>query len=126
MPSARICIDCARTIDASVAVRSRCPACLAGYKAEKAKQPENRSPESLARRAAHQAVVGTYRWKKTARLAKARDGGCRRCGTSRNLQVHHLTPLSSGGAPFDLDNLVTLCGSCHAQVEAAARRRRVA
>jgi hypothetical protein len=30
------------------------------------------------------------------------------------LQVHHVTLISEGGERYALDNLITLCSSCHA------------
>ena len=45
----------------------------------------------------------------------ARDGWrCQSCGSSRNLQVHHLRARSKLGddAP---QNLITLCAECHAR-----------
>ena len=37
---------------------------------------------------------------------------CLKCGSSNRLTVHHLTPVRDGG-PNTVDNLVTLCESCH-------------
>lgn len=31
----------------------------------------------------------------------------------RDLEVHHITPVSEGGDKYDLNNLVTLCLPCH-------------
>jgi len=42
-----------------------------------------------------------------------RDGWrCQGCGASQNLQVHHLIRRSKLGADA-LDNLITLCATCH-------------
>lgn len=41
-----------------------------------------------------------------------RDGGCRVCGSTRNLDIHHVTHWSAGG-PTDPSNLVTVCSRCH-------------
>ena len=40
---------------------------------------------------------------------------CVACGTTDNLNQHHLVPRSLGGSDDD-SNLLTLCGSCHAKV----------
>lgn len=53
---------------------------------------------------------------KTRREVLARDRHrCRRkgCDHTRFLEVHHIVPRSRGGGN-DLDNLITLCSSCHA------------
>ena len=51
------------------------------------------------------------------RKAFERDGfECRHCGKHdwRGLSVHHVVHLGRGGSDA-VDNLVTLCGDCHAQ-----------
>lgn len=39
---------------------------------------------------------------------------CAACGSTINLQYHHLIPRSLGGSD-DETNLITLCGECHAK-----------
>ena len=42
-----------------------------------------------------------------------RDGWkCQSCGSSLNLQIHHLIPRSKLG-PDASENLITLCNNCH-------------
>ena len=50
-------------------------------------------------------------------IALRRDNStCQHCGnTEPDLQVHHLIPKQEGGQD-SLDNLVTLCASCHHQI----------
>ena len=38
---------------------------------------------------------------------------CELCGSSRTLEAHHIVPLCCGG-PDSLDNLIAVCGKCHA------------
>ncbi len=41
---------------------------------------------------------------------------CIKCGSSHNLQVHHILPYSEyPDKRFDIDNGVTLCDKCHAK-----------
>ena len=40
------------------------------------------------------------------------DQSCVRCGDNRQLEVHHITPVSDDGTN-DPENLATLCHSCH-------------
>lgn len=55
-------------------------------------------------------------WQRVRRAVLARDGGrCQHCGSTQHLQVHHIIPLSHGGARTDPRNLVTLCARCHAR-----------
>lgn len=69
-----------------------------------------------------------------ARKAKARDGyQCQRCGVKgppRNpagppLVAHHKVPLAYGG-PNTLENMTTLCKSCHDAVESLTRQQQQA
>jgi 5-methylcytosine-specific restriction endonuclease McrA len=42
-----------------------------------------------------------------------RDGWrCQRCGSSNNLEVHHMRPRSRQGDDTET-NLITLCANCH-------------
>ena len=43
---------------------------------------------------------------------------CKRCGgkpyhDDQPPEVHHIVPVSKGGAEFDMDNCETLCWTCH-------------
>lgn len=40
------------------------------------------------------------------------DHECQRCGADENLTVRHRTPPAAGGS-HELDNLTTICESCH-------------
>lgn len=69
-------------------------------------------------------------WKKQKDLARGRDGfSCQVCGRPEGNQahhVHHKTPFrqfSSLAEANRLDNLITLCPSCHSRAETAVRLR---
>jgi hypothetical protein len=50
-----------------------------------------------------------------------RDGNrCRNCGANAKLSVHHIVKARNGGRDT-LDNLVTLCASCHRRADAKAK-----
>jgi Holliday junction DNA helicase RuvB len=56
------------------------------------------------------------------RKVLARDGHkCRLCGSRHRLHIHHIIPVSMGGLT-ELDNLITLCRSCHARAHAGLVR----
>ena len=56
----------------------------------------------------------TDEWQRTRREVRLRDGRhCFCCGREAQLDVHHIRPVRSGGAPFDLNNLASVCRSCH-------------
>jgi hypothetical protein len=41
---------------------------------------------------------------------------CLKCGSSKNLHVHHNIPVFAGGEKYEKRNLTTLCQNCHYQV----------
>ena len=46
-------------------------------------------------------------------------GKCELCGSKRNLEVHHIVPRVCGINGVDIDdtdNLIVLCGACHAHL----------
>ena len=54
---------------------------------------------------------------KWAKKVKERDGyKCQKCGSTENLQAHHIVPWlqdDAGRLRYDLNNGVTLCRTCH-------------
>ena len=53
--------------------------------------------------------------KEMKRLIIGRDNSaCLKCGSTKNLNVDHITPLSRGG-DNGYDNLQTLCSSCNSK-----------
>lgn len=86
-------------------------------------------------------VRSSRRWKRVERAARERDGGrCTyglqigergaghypdgRCPVTEGLSGHHVVPIEDGGAPYDLDNVRTLCAPHHARKEAEIRREK--
>ena len=73
-------------------------------------------------------IYNTLLWQLARRRALSRDGS--RCTVARllggecspSLDVHHIRPVSEGGAPFDQENLATVCDSHHPIWEALRRR----
>jgi len=66
-------------------------------------------------------------WQQQRQLALARDGHrCRTCTAEGLLHVHHIRPFreyTSYRQANQLDNLVTLCPSCHRRAEAGQQAR---
>jgi len=57
---------------------------------------------------------GAGQWVRNRVAALKRDRVCVRCGLKKRLHVHHLVHWSHGQKdPHALDNLQTLCASCH-------------
>lgn len=62
----------------------------------------------------HRRVMQSGEWRVVRERVLERDRKrCQECGHGENLHVHHITPLSEGGEKYDMDNLVTLCQTCH-------------
>ena len=57
-----------------------------------------------------------HKWRDFSRLeCLKRDGyKCVKCNSTRHLVAHHIVPLKDGGKD-SLDNLETMCNSCHAR-----------
>jgi 5-methylcytosine-specific restriction endonuclease McrA len=53
-------------------------------------------------------------WPRVRREHLLKEPVCIACGRSKDLEVHHVLPLSHGGAELDPTNLITLCADpCH-------------
>jgi hypothetical protein len=53
-------------------------------------------------------------WTTSRRATLARDKHCQKCGTADHLEVHHIKERVYGGTD-ELDNLIALCETCHAE-----------
>jgi 5-methylcytosine-specific restriction endonuclease McrA len=72
-------------------------------------------------------VTASKEWQKVRALVRRRDRGCQLAGEGDcygKLEVHHLVPVRSGGAPYDLANLVLVCRAHHEVIETKAREAR--
>jgi len=77
----------------------------------------------------HKEVYNTRRWRKVRELALKRDGGlCQMCLAEGRIVkadvVDHIVEIKDGGAAYDLDNLQSLCHSCHNKKTAQERKYR--
>ena len=54
-------------------------------------------------------------WDEQRRLVIERDKHCKNCGRENNLDVHHIIPFQLSKSN-KLDNLITLCKSCHSSI----------
>jgi 5-methylcytosine-specific restriction protein A len=123
MPTARICLDCNRlyTPPPNTNTHSRCQNCHPHYLKRKPRGTHHNTPQ---RQHTTRFYTSTA-WRKTRTTARNRDQQCTNCGTTNNLTVHHIIPIKQ--APhlaLHLDNLTTLCRSCHAHKSNQTRRAR--
>lgn len=66
------------------------------------------------------------RWqRKRLEIMQRDDFKCRECGTTNDLNVHHIRYID-GRMPWEYDNgdLVTLCGKCHKELHEEIERKR--
>ena len=71
-------------------------------------------------------VYDRQKWKRTREKKLSLDPICesKDCETIAE-QVDHIKPISDGGAEFDMDNLQSLCPSCHSKkTNAEVRNKR--
>ena len=62
-------------------------------------------------------------WERARRAALVRDDyRCAACSKRGLLEVDHRVPLKRGGDPYSLDNLQSLCRSCHFAKTASENR----
>ena len=72
------------------------------------------------RKSSYLRKLSSAEWQSVARRVRMRDGHrCRLCGSTVNLEVHHLTYYVNGCSIVGhesehMDKLITLCGECHA------------
>src|SRR5438552_18045919 len=71
--------------------------------------------EASLRNPALMAVYASPRWQGVRRAVLRRDRVCTSCHGTLSRDVDHVISLNDGGAPYDLNNLVGLCRSCHSK-----------
>ncbi len=69
-----------------------------------------------------QRVYNTARWRILRRKRLSIDTLCVRCGELA-CDVDHITPIASGGQPYDLTNTQSLCSRCHGEKTRAEQMR---
>lgn len=86
------------------------------------KAPSEKTKAKLAKiklsqwREAYRIFLESPYWKTVRMMVFKRDGEkCRKCGGEEMLQCHHLTYAHHGLEHRHLEDMVTLCRSCHAK-----------
>jgi 5-methylcytosine-specific restriction enzyme A len=92
-----------------------CPnAAVRGGRCEQHKRPTVRVPDGRS-----SAALGYgYEWQQIRAQYLRMYPVCAHCGTDVRVEVHHIVSKKLGGTNA-LDNLVTLCKSCHSRVTKA-------
>lgn len=90
--------------------KDRCPKCVSTINKQYDKGHRNKESNK---------VYQSKQWKETRKEVILRDGfKCTKCGSPIGIKpkdhaVDHIIELTDGGEAFDMDNLQTLCASCH-------------
>ena len=77
------------------------------------------SRSNIKDRASRRFAVGNAdqeKWQKAKAIKLRRDPICQvrvKCQGAGASEVSHFVPVSSGGSPFDPDNLQSTCRACH-------------
>ena len=73
-------------------------------------------------------VYSTARWRRLRAYVLAEHPLCRMCEAQGKLtpanEVDHINPISKGGDAWDIDNLQSLCISCHSRKTAVDTGKR--
>lgn len=72
-----------------------------------------------------QTFYHTSLWDRLRRFCLKRDGYvCRTCKSAVPLAVHHIKAMKDGGSPFNTDNMMSLCQTCHDEEDRHIRETR--
>jgi len=86
------------------------------------REEAERKPFATATRS-NQNYYNTHEWKELRKSTVKKQGFCQRCGSTKELQVHHLQPpRGSEKLFFSPWNLEVICVDCH-RLETAAEIR---
>jgi 5-methylcytosine-specific restriction protein A len=66
----------------------------------------------------------SWRWRRLSERLRQSQPWCTSCGSTDDLTVDHVVPLSMGGKEYDVDNLRVLCRPCHGRVWAEQQQPR--
>lgn len=119
MPDGRICLGCGTLVVGMTS--QRCAPCQRDREVQQVEERRaygRRAKDTNARGRARRRVYDSPEWKRVRELVKQRDGSCQLCGATSRLTVHHIRPVADDDArALDMDNLVTLCRTCHGRVD---------
>jgi len=98
----RLCTRCEQGCPAGDLKQGRCADCRREHERERNVSNPRRRVRNLSK------------WQRTRELVKRRDGfACVDCGATKQLEIHHKIKLRFVANPYEMENLETLCISCH-------------
>lgn len=94
---------------------------------ERHRKQEQREYDKSRKNDPFRKLYSSSRWKRIRASHLAREPLCRACKERGRLEaariVDHISPIRSGGDPFDDANLQSLCWSCHSEKSIKERSR---
>jgi 5-methylcytosine-specific restriction endonuclease McrA len=98
----KACAKCGRRCPPG---QNRCPEHQAAHRTERNDARKRQRARDSGRDSKH--------WRQLSPQAREHEQQCRRCGSTRNLNVH-LDPAFGGDhRQAELENVMVLCGACH-------------
>jgi len=92
-----------------------CPALTHGRYCEKHKPVVDREYNQFSRDKNSQAFYESPAWRRLRRIKLGMNPVCEICLKEKATTADHVIPVKQGGAPLDITNLQSLCGSCHSR-----------
>ena len=96
-----------------------CPELINETFCEKHKREDNKIYNQYKRDELSRTFYRTQRWIETRKKKLHISPFCEECQRNGTMVVgkivDHIVPIKQGGEPYDLDNLQTLCWSCHSR-----------
>lgn len=90
-------------------------------KANRLQQQEKQKKQDKERGSASARGYSRH-WRSVREMKLRRSPLCERCQeeglVTEATEVHHIVPISDGGAPYAFDNLMSLCHRCHMKIHA--------
>lgn len=90
-------------------------------KANRRQQQEKQKKQDKERGSASARGYSRH-WRSVREMKLRRSPLCERCQEEglviEATEVHHIIPISDGGAPYTFDNLMSLCHRCHMKIHA--------
>jgi len=73
------------------------------------------------------AFYSSNKWRRESKKYKGLHPYCEVCLKEKIEEpskiVHHITPISQGGAPYDENNLLAICKKCHGEIHTGIGER---
>ena len=90
-----------------------CPLLTNDRYCEKHKQVVDKQYNQFQRDKEAQAFYESTAWRRLRRIKLEMNPICEECKKAKATTADHIIPIKQGGAALDINNLQSLCGSCH-------------